>query len=98
YGPSHKIGAPADTAVKLAAYRIRSGLACQVYLKRGIDCGHIVVLCDDEGVVCIADPLKFDERIVVDIPVSFLFTHAEGRNGLPSIDLLFRIIDYPLRK
>jgi hypothetical protein len=68
-------------------------LARQVYLERGIDGGHAVVLGDYQRIIGVADPLEFDRGIVVDEFIGLFPAHAEGGHGLSAVDVLPGIVN-----
>ena len=86
----------ADSGIHIRPDRIRADLPGQINLQSGIDCHDVVVLRNDERIICIPDILHENQRVVVDEIIKFLGSHHETGNQFSAVDLFADPVDDPL--
>jgi len=76
-----------------AADHLGVDLSHHINLQCRVDGNHLLMLSDDEGVICIIDRMHHNIRVVVDKIIEFARPHEKGRNEFPRIDRFFPVSD-----
>ena len=85
-GAAHEVDLSAEAGVELGAERVGADLSGEVDLESDVDGDHLVVACDEEGVVDVFGGVELEEGVVVDVVVELACAHGEGGDDLVSAD------------
>ena len=87
------VGSAAGTGELDVAQSLSSHLAGQVDLQSSVDGDHVVLLCDDHGVVGVTATTHHDAGVVVDIVVGEVVSDDEGTDGPALVQVLVAVGD-----